>query len=188
MALERVGVSFLADDDSLEVVTEGGRKASISGGGGGDSNLIVVRFAAAFGDLGAAPYLFNTLQGGDSFGGNDAEGWLTGQPVVIPPNSDVIRGTDVQVSVSGIVPSTPDDLDITLAGRVTNADGTQVAVIGAGLTVPSPVTDTAAILDLTGAVWSIVAGDDLSDDGTGNLLSTAGGVYQTAFTAFVGWD
>jgi hypothetical protein len=154
-------------------------------GGGGSNFLVNVRlFVSGFLFGALVP---NTIVGGASFGGGTASAIATLPPISFGAGSTVVQGTSIVLQTDGVVPSTPDALDLQLKGFVTDSTATNVATITANASVPNPVTDTTASLNLSSATWSIVSGVDLSDGG-GTLVSAGGGVYIQSFSCIVGWD
>jgi hypothetical protein len=130
----------------------------------------------------------NTLSGDGSPGGVGASGLFTSPPVVVGAMGNVVVGSAVQLHTSGVVVVTSDNLDLTLQGFVTDLTGTNKAHIVASGAVSAPVTDCTLTIDLTTGTWSILSGTDLSDGGSGTLVSTAGGVFVVTFSPIVGWD
>lgn len=129
----------------------------------------------------------NNIVGGSSFAGqSSAIVALPNTPVAALGN--IVQGGDIVLTTSGTVTSTPDPLDLSLSVYVSDASGTNVAAIQVSTQVASPVTDTAATLDLTGGTWTITAGVDLSNVTGGNLVTTAGGNFFITVYPTASWD
>ena len=148
---------------------------STSGGSGGGATLTAVHMSAAANVDGNVATYLNLYDTQASIPDSNAfTAAATSTPTIVAPLSNVLDSPSSSVTN---VDTTDSSFLVEATITVSNLAATEVLLISASATAAAGGPHDNAIIDWTTADTTVVAGTDLTWDGTSVVTSTAGGVF-----------